>query len=99
VVSPLPVTRRSILAVAVAAPLLKAVPAAAAAAAVPPVRADLGVAAYPFDLGQVRLTAGRLMDSGKLLGLRGGAVAQGTQAVQDSDNGTADNLWRLTPSS
>ncbi|MEV4349058.1 beta-L-arabinofuranosidase domain-containing protein [Actinoplanes sp. NPDC049596] len=35
----------------------------AAAAAVPPARPDLGVSAYPFDLGQVRLTAGRFMDN------------------------------------
>jgi hypothetical protein len=34
----------------------------AAAAVVPPARADIGVSAYPFDLGQVRLTAGRLFD-------------------------------------
>lgn len=35
----------------------------AAAAAVPPTRPDLGVAAFAFDLGQVRLTAGRFMDN------------------------------------
>ena len=35
----------------------------AAAAVVPPVRADFGVAAYPFELGQVRLTAGRYLDN------------------------------------
>jgi uncharacterized protein len=35
----------------------------AAAAVVPPVRADLGVSAHPFDLGQVRLTPGRLFDN------------------------------------
>ncbi|WP_373312317.1 beta-L-arabinofuranosidase domain-containing protein [Asanoa siamensis] len=35
----------------------------AAAAVVPPARADIGVSAYPFDLGQVRLTAGRLLDN------------------------------------
>ncbi|HEX6340154.1 beta-L-arabinofuranosidase domain-containing protein [Umezawaea sp.] len=35
----------------------------ASADAVPPVRADLGVSAHPFDLGQVRLTAGRWLDN------------------------------------
>ncbi|GIF39662.1 beta-L-arabinofuranosidase domain-containing protein [Actinoplanes xinjiangensis] len=35
----------------------------AAAAVVPPVRSDIGVSAYPFELGQVRLTAGRFMDN------------------------------------
>ncbi|GLW31800.1 beta-L-arabinofuranosidase domain-containing protein [Actinoplanes regularis] len=34
-----------------------------AEAAVAPARPDLGVAAYPFDLGQVRLTAGRWQDN------------------------------------
>jgi hypothetical protein len=33
--------------------------ATAAAALVAPARADIGVSAYPFDLGQVRLTGGR----------------------------------------
>ncbi|MEV0902223.1 beta-L-arabinofuranosidase domain-containing protein [Actinoplanes sp. NPDC049802] len=63
--SPLPVSRRRVLGVAIAsaaAPaLLRAAPAAAAL--VPPVRADQGVAAYPFDFGQVRLAAGRFMDN------------------------------------
>ncbi|MEU4424504.1 beta-L-arabinofuranosidase domain-containing protein [Actinoplanes sp. NPDC024001] len=63
--SPLPVTRRSILGAALASAagstLLRAAPAAAAV--LPPVRPDLGVAAYAFDLGQVRLTAGRLLDN------------------------------------
>ncbi|MBO4161117.1 MULTISPECIES: beta-L-arabinofuranosidase domain-containing protein [Micromonospora] len=36
---------------------------ASAALVVPPARADLGVSAYPFELGQVRLTAGRLLDN------------------------------------
>ena len=36
---------------------------AAAALVVPPARADLGVSAYPFELGQVQLTAGRLLDN------------------------------------
>jgi DUF1680 family protein len=35
----------------------------AAAAVVPPNRPDLGVSAYPFELGQVRLTAGRWLDN------------------------------------
>lgn len=67
--SPLPVTRRSLLhaalggAVASAAGSLLEGGRPAAAAAVPPVRADLGVAAHPFELGQVRLTAGRLFDN------------------------------------
>jgi DUF1680 family protein len=34
-----------------------------AAAVVAPVRQDLGVSAFPFDLGQVRLTSGRFMDN------------------------------------
>jgi DUF1680 family protein len=33
------------------------------AAVIPPARSDIGVSAYPFDLGQVKLTAGRLMDN------------------------------------
>ncbi|MFI5934163.1 beta-L-arabinofuranosidase domain-containing protein [Actinoplanes sp. NPDC051494] len=37
--------------------------APARAAVVPPTRPDLGVSAYPFDLGQVRLTAGRFQDN------------------------------------
>lgn len=36
---------------------------AAVAAVVPPARTDIGVSAYPFDLGQVRLTSGRLLDN------------------------------------
>ncbi|KOV59687.1 hypothetical protein ADL01_35255 [Streptomyces sp. NRRL WC-3618] len=35
----------------------------ALAAAVPPARADIGVSAHPFDLGQVRLTASRWLDN------------------------------------
>jgi len=31
--------------------------------AVPPVRSDIGVSAFPFELGQVRLTSGRWMDN------------------------------------
>ena len=36
---------------------------AAEAAELPPARADIGVSAYAFPLGQVRLTAGRFMDN------------------------------------
>ncbi|KIR61695.1 MULTISPECIES: beta-L-arabinofuranosidase domain-containing protein [Micromonospora] len=36
---------------------------AAAALVVPPARPDTGVSAYPFELGQVRLTAGRWLDN------------------------------------
>jgi DUF1680 family protein len=36
---------------------------AAAQAALPPARSDLGVSAYPFELGQVRLTASRWLDN------------------------------------
>jgi DUF1680 family protein len=35
----------------------------AEAAVVPPVRGDIGVSAQPFDLGQVRLSAGRWLDN------------------------------------
>ncbi|GAA2564558.1 glycoside hydrolase family 127 protein [Winogradskya consettensis] len=35
----------------------------AAAAVLPPARPDIGVSAYPFDLDQVRLTAGRFQDN------------------------------------
>ncbi|MFF5082789.1 beta-L-arabinofuranosidase domain-containing protein [Actinoplanes sp. NPDC000266] len=63
--SPLPVTRRGVLGAALATAagplLLRGTPAAAAV--VPPIRDDLGVAAYPFDPGQVRLTAGRFLDN------------------------------------
>jgi len=38
-------------------------PEPAAAAVVPPARADIGVSAYPFDLGRVRLSSGRLLDN------------------------------------
>lgn len=63
---PLPVTRRSLLGVSVAAaasPALLATGSPAAAASIPPARPDLGVAAQPFDLGEVRLTAGRFLDN------------------------------------
>src|SRR5690349_3673823 len=67
--SSLPVSRRRLLqaagagalATAAGGSLLDARPAAAAT--VPPVRTDIGVSAYPFDLGQVRLTAGRFLDN------------------------------------
>ncbi len=63
--SPLPVSRRHVLGAALvsaAGPaLLRATPAAAAV--IPPVRPDLGVSAAAFDHGQVRLTAGRLLDN------------------------------------
>ena len=48
-------------ATAVAVPVLA--PGAAAAAALPPVRADIGAAAHPFDLGEVRLTRSRWLDN------------------------------------
>ena len=41
-------------------PVLNSVPAEAPT---PPARADIGVSAYPFDLGQVRLTTGRWLDN------------------------------------
>ena len=37
----------------------------------------------------------RNVHSGKLLAILNGSTAQGAQAVQDPDNGTADNRWRL----
>ncbi|MFD6277100.1 beta-L-arabinofuranosidase domain-containing protein [Streptomyces sp. NPDC060209] len=43
-----------------AAPLLGSTPARAA---VPPARTDIGVSAYAFDFGQVRLTASRWLDN------------------------------------
>ncbi|MEV0718289.1 beta-L-arabinofuranosidase domain-containing protein [Asanoa sp. NPDC050611] len=65
----LPITRRRLLHAAGATAVVSATGAAltarrpAAAAVVPPARADIGVSAYPFELGQVRLTAGRLLDN------------------------------------
>ncbi|MBO3740164.1 beta-L-arabinofuranosidase domain-containing protein [Actinoplanes flavus] len=63
--SPLPVTRRSLLGAALGGAVVATTGTGspAAAAELPPARADLGVSAYPFPLGQVRLTAGRLMDN------------------------------------
>ncbi|MEV0272720.1 beta-L-arabinofuranosidase domain-containing protein [Hamadaea sp. NPDC050747] len=50
---------------AAAVPTLEttAAQAAAAQAAVPPARSDIGVGAYAFELGQVQLTSGRLLDN------------------------------------
>lgn len=48
------------LAASAAGPLVGASPARAA---VPPARADIGVSAYSFDFGQVRLTASRWLDN------------------------------------
>lgn len=59
-------SRRRVLQAAGAAAAATAVPvlgAAEASAALPPARADIGVNAYPFELGQVRLTAGRWLDN------------------------------------
>ncbi|WP_117210777.1 beta-L-arabinofuranosidase domain-containing protein [Allorhizocola rhizosphaerae] len=50
-------------AAAVASTVGAAIGGPAAAAIVPPVRADIGVSAYAFDPGQVRLTASRWMDN------------------------------------
>ncbi|MFJ6197398.1 beta-L-arabinofuranosidase domain-containing protein [Micromonospora sp. NPDC092111] len=67
--SSLPISRRRVLQAAGATAVLSATGTAllgarpAAAAVLPPARPDLGVSAYPFDLGQVRLTAGRWLDN------------------------------------
>ncbi len=53
-------TTGAVAAASAAAPLLGG---ATAGAAVAPVRSDIGVSAYPFDLGQVRLTTGRWLDN------------------------------------
>jgi DUF1680 family protein len=53
----LPITRRSLLGAAAGGAALSAMPGLPAAAA------ETGVSAYQFPLGQVRLTAGRLMDN------------------------------------
>lgn len=50
-----------VLASATGAELLGSFPAMAAE--LPPARADIGVSAYPFALGQVRFTAGRFLDN------------------------------------
>ncbi|MEV4417598.1 beta-L-arabinofuranosidase domain-containing protein [Catellatospora sp. NPDC049609] len=61
------VSRRRVMQAAGAAAAVTAVPAVVApgraAAALPPARPDTGVSAYPFELGQVRLTAGRWLDN------------------------------------
>lgn len=64
------IDRRTLLRVAGAVPAAVAagavaLPAARAGAAstVAAIRPDLGVSAFPFELGQVRLTAGRLLDN------------------------------------
>lgn len=61
----LPVSRRTLLGAtaASAAGTVLVDGAPAAAAELPPVRPDLGVSAYPFPFGQVRLTSGRLLDN------------------------------------
>ncbi|WP_433498663.1 beta-L-arabinofuranosidase domain-containing protein [Sphaerimonospora sp. CA-214678] len=62
-----PLSRRQLLQAAgiavVASAAGQAVGTATAQAAVAPARPDIGVSMYPFELGQVRLTAGRLMDN------------------------------------
>ncbi|MGC4805019.1 beta-L-arabinofuranosidase domain-containing protein [Micromonospora sp. DT233] len=67
--SSLPISRRRLLQATGATAVVSATGATvfdqgpASAAVIPPARADIGVSAYPFDLGQVRLTAGRLQDN------------------------------------
>jgi DUF1680 family protein len=67
--SSFPVSRRRVLQVAGAGALASAAGAGlagarpAGAAVVPPARADIGVSAFAFELGQVRLTAGRWLDN------------------------------------
>src|SRR5687768_398062 len=60
-------SRRGLLqaagAAAVASAAGPAISAAPASAALPPARPDIGVSAYAFDLGQVRLTASRWLDN------------------------------------
>lgn len=65
-----PLNRRRLLQAAGVTVLATATPALvspvtpiAGAATIPPVRADLGVAAFGFDLGEVRLTASRWLDN------------------------------------
>ncbi|MGW5561406.1 beta-L-arabinofuranosidase domain-containing protein [Micromonospora sp. NPDC003944] len=65
---PPPLSRRHLLQAAGATVVLSATgaavsPGSASAAVVPPARSDIGVSAYSFDPGQVRLTAGRWMDN------------------------------------
>ncbi|GAA2885308.1 hypothetical protein Acy02nite_79690 [Actinoplanes cyaneus] len=68
--SPLPMNRRHLLQAAGITALASAAGGTgaflaepASAAEIPPTRPDLGVSAYPFELGQVRLTAGRFQDN------------------------------------
>ncbi|MEU3853715.1 beta-L-arabinofuranosidase domain-containing protein [Streptomyces sp. NPDC029554] len=62
-----PISRRHLLQVAGATAAASATGSllggSAAHAAVPPARADIGVSAHPFALGQVRLTASRWLDN------------------------------------
>ncbi|MDG4785328.1 glycoside hydrolase family 127 protein [Micromonospora sp. WMMD1102] len=62
-----PVSRRRLFQAAGAATVATAVGPGiaqlAASAAVPPARPDIGVSAYPFELGQVRLTSSRWLDN------------------------------------
>jgi DUF1680 family protein len=63
-----PLTRRQLLQAAGAATVATATGPVLAggvadAAVVPPARTDIGVSAYPFDLGQVRLTTSRWLDN------------------------------------
>ena len=65
----LPITRRGLLRAAGATAVLSTSGAVltagrpAAASLVPPARPDIGVSTYPFELGQVRLAAGRLLEN------------------------------------
>ncbi|MFE0474942.1 beta-L-arabinofuranosidase domain-containing protein [Streptomyces sp. NPDC058947] len=63
----LPISRRHLLHIAGATAAASAtgslIGGSAAHAAVPPARADIGVSAHPFTLGQVRLTASRWLDN------------------------------------
>ncbi|GAA2688178.1 beta-L-arabinofuranosidase domain-containing protein [Actinoplanes palleronii] len=63
--TPFPISRRALLQAAGAGAVATTLggTSRAEAAVVAPVRADLGVAAYPFGLGQVRLTTGRWLDN------------------------------------
>lgn len=59
-------SRRRLLQAAGVAAVASSVPVIgghAALAAIPPVRGDIGVAAHPFELGRVRLTASRWLDN------------------------------------
>lgn len=56
-------SRRQVLQAAGIAAALPTVLTGTATASIAPARQDIGVSAYPFDLGEVRLTAGRFMDN------------------------------------